>query len=63
MTYSIIKNVKYINIYIFPCMKLVPTYGHQQHIIWTSFSKCMEIHVQIKYDRLNDDDLPYQSPS
>ena len=44
-------------------MKSVPTYGHQQHIIWNSFNECMEIHVQIKYESLNDDDLPYLSPS
>ena len=42
-------------------MKSVPTYGHQQHIIWNSFNECMEI--QIKYESLNDDDLPYLSPS
>ena len=29
----------------------VPTHGHQQHLIWNSFNKYMEIHVQIKYER------------
>ena len=38
-------------------MTVVPTYAYQQHIIWNSFNKCMEIDVQIKYEKLNDDDL------
>ena len=42
---------------------LVPTYAYQQHIIWSSFNKCMEIDVQIKYEKLNDDDLHCRSPS
>ena len=36
---------------------LVPTYACQQHIIWNTFNKCMEINVHIKYEKLNDDDL------
>ena len=36
---------------------LVPTYACQQHIIWNSFNKFMEINVHIKYEKLNDDDL------
>ena len=42
---------------------LVPIYAYQQHIIWNSFDKCMEIDVQIKYEKLNDDDLHCRSPS
>ena len=41
---------------------LVPTYAYQQHIMWNSFNKCMEIDVQIKYEKLNDDDLHFRSP-
>ena len=44
-------------------MTLVSTYTYQQHIIWNSFNKCMEFDVQIKYEKLNDDDLRCQSPS
>ena len=40
-------------------MTSILTYGYQQHIIWNSFNKCTEIHVQIKYEKLNDDDLHY----
>jgi hypothetical protein len=40
-------------------MTLVPTYAYQQHTIWNSFNNCMEIDVQIKYEKLNDDDLHY----
>jgi len=42
---------------------LVPTYAYQQYIIWNSFNKCMEIDVQVKYEKLNDDDLYCRSPS
>ena len=38
-------------------MTLVPTFGHQQHIIWNLFSKHTEIHVQNKYEKLNDYNL------
>ena len=38
-------------------MTVVPTYLYQQHIIWNSFNICMEIDVQIKYEKLIDDDL------
>ena len=31
--------------------------SYQEHIIWNSFNKCMEIDEQIKYEKLNDDDL------
>ena len=38
-------------------MTSVPTYGHEQHIIWNTFNVCTEINVQIKYEKLNDVDL------
>ena len=44
-------------------MTFVPTYGHQVHIIENSFNKCTGILVQVKYQKLNDDDLHYRSPS
>ena len=40
---------------------IIPTY--QQHKVWNSFNKCMEIDVQITYEKLNDDDLHWRSPS
>jgi hypothetical protein len=33
-------------------MTMVPSYGHQEHIICNSFNKYTEIHVQIKYQKL-----------
>ena len=44
-------------------MTLVPTYPYQQRVIWNLFNKCMEIDVQLKYKKLNDDDLHCRSPS
>ena len=44
-------------------MTLVLTYANQQHIIWNVFNTCMEIDAQIKYEKLNDDDLHCRSPS
>ena len=49
--------VKFINTSVFPLMISVPTYGHQQHIIWNTFNKCLKIHVEIKDEKLNDDNL------
>ena len=43
-------------------MTLVPTYTYQQHINWIFFNECMKIDVQIKYEKLKDDDLHCQSP-
>ena len=44
-------------------MTYVLTHGHQCHIIWNSFNKFMEIIVQVKYQKLNNDDIHHQSPS
>ena len=44
-------------------MIVVPTYANQPHIIWNSFNKCMEIFVQIKYEKLNGGDLHCRWPS
>ena len=46
----------YINIYIFIQM-ILPTYAYQQHKNWNSFNKGIEIDVQIKYEKFNEDDL------
>ena len=44
-------------------MIVLPTYAYPQHKNWNSFNKCIEIDVQIKYEKLNEDDLHCQSPS
>ena len=44
-------------------MTILPTNTYEEHIIWNSFNKCMEIDVQIKYEKLNEDDLHCPSPS
>ena len=44
-------------------MTSVPTYEHQEHIILNSLNKCKGILVQVKYQKLNDDDPHYRSPS
>ena len=44
-------------------MTILPTYAYQQHTIWSAFNKCMEIDVQIKCEKLNEDDLHCRSPS
>jgi hypothetical protein len=44
-------------------MTILPTYAYQQDINWNSFNKCVEIDVQIKYEKLNEDDLHCRSPS
>jgi len=38
-------------------MTILPTYAYQQQINWNSFNKCIEIDVQIIYEKLNEDDL------
>jgi hypothetical protein len=44
-------------------MIVLPTYAYQQHKNRNSFNKCIEIDVQIKYEKLNEDDLRWRSPS
>ena len=60
MTSTESKKYKYLYISI---DDIRTTYGHQEHIIWNSFNKCTKIIVQVKYQKVNDDDLYYQSPS
>ena len=62
---STFKNKVFIYLYISidDISTKLPTYAYQQYIIWNSFNKCMEIDVQVKYEKLNDDDLYCRSPS
>jgi hypothetical protein len=44
-------------------MIVLPTYAYQQHKYWNSFNKCIEIDVQIKYEKFDEDNLHRRSPS